>query len=317
MRNLLIPFLAACAAGAWALAQEPPKLEPVPKPPGSIAAPHAIPPEQKEIEKANAAYAASFDQGDSQALAAFYADDADQTDGDGVVVLSGRAAIEKRLQDYFAQNKGARLELKIQSVRSLAPGVLLERGEAVTTKPGGNPSRTSYLAIHARRDDRWLIAHITETASASPPASPYNHLQELEWLVGTWRDDTSEAEVRTTCQWATNKTFLTRSFSAISKDRGQLEGTEVMGWDPVKGNIHAWIFDSAGGFGEATWIRDGNRWLIQSVTTLPDGRKASARSTITRVSDDKYTWESTNRVLDGEARPNIGRIEIVRVPSKQ
>ncbi len=94
--------------------------------------------------------------------------------------------------------------------------------------------------------------------------------------------------------------LLTRSFSAKSKDRGELQGTEVMGWDPIKGSIHAWVFDSEGGFGEAIWTRDGNRWLIESVTTLPDGRKASAHNTITHVSDDQYTWESTNRVLDGE-----------------
>ena len=28
------------------------------------------------------------------------------------------------------------------------------------------------------------------------------------------------------------------------------------------------------------------------------------------VSDDKYTWESSNRVLDGEVRPNIDKIVI-------
>ncbi len=135
-------------------------------------------------------------------------------------------------------------------------------------------------------------------------------------MVGSWKDNTSEAEVQTTCQWATNRTFLTRSFSARSKDRGALEGTEVLGWDPIKATIHAWTFDSEGGFSEAIWTRDGNRWLIQSVTTLPDGRKASAHSTITQVSDDQYTWESSNRVLDGEVRPNIGKIEINRVKAK-
>jgi hypothetical protein len=166
-----------------------------------------------------------------------------------------------------------------------------------------------------KRGGQWLIAHLTESESQAAP-SPYSHLQELEWMIGTWKDNTSEAEVRTTCEWATNKTFLTRAFSAKSKDRGELEGTEVIGWDPIKGHIRAWIFDSEGGFGEAIWTREGERWLVQSVTTLPDGRKASAHSTITRVSDDQYAWESTNRILDGEVRPNIDKIQIDRVKSK-
>jgi uncharacterized protein (TIGR02246 family) len=243
-------------------------------------------------------------------------EDADQTDGDGNVVLTGRVAIEKHLKDYFDENKGAQVELDIDSVRPIAPEVVLERGEAVVTQADGNTEKSNYLAIHVKREGKWLIAHLTETALPAETL-PYSHLQELEWMVGSWKDKTSEAEVNTTCQWAVNKTFLTRSFSAKSKDRGDLEGTEVMGWDPIKGNIHAWIFDSEGGFTEGIWTRDGERWLIQSVTTLPDGRKASAHNTITHVSDDKYTWESTNRVLDGEVRPNIDKIEIERVKSKE
>ncbi|MDR3403235.1 MAG: SgcJ/EcaC family oxidoreductase [Chthoniobacter sp.] len=315
MKQLLILSLITVSAGAFAADNEPPKLVPVPKPPVQVATPASIPPEQKEIEKGNEEYVAAFQKGDHKTLAAFYTEDADQTDGEGNVVVSGRAAIEKQLKEYFDENKGAEVELNIDSVRPLAPEVVLEQGEAVVTRATGDSSKTNYLAIHVKRGGKWLTAHLTESESQATP-SPYSHLQELEWMVGTWKDNTSEAEVHTTCDWAKNKTFLTRSFSAVSKDRGELEGTEVMGWDPIKGHIRAWIFDSEGGFSEAIWTRDGNRWLVQSVTTLPDGRKASALNTITHVNDDKYTWESSNRALDGAVRPNIDKIEIDRVKSK-
>lgn len=308
----LLPLAAFAATAALAADNEPPNLAPVPKPAATVVVSRGRLPEQKEIEKRNGEYAAAFNKGDATAVAAFYAEDADQMDSEGNVVFSGRPAIEKQLKHYFDENKGVQLELNIESARSLAPDVVLEKGEATVTQAGGNISKTNYVAIHTKREGRWLIAHLTETASQAA-ASPYSHLQELEWMVGSWKDNSSEAEVRTTCQWATNKTFLTRSFSAKSKDRGELQGTEVMGWDPIKGNIRAWVFDSEGGYGEAIWTRDGNRWLIQSVTTLPDGRKASAHNTITHVSDDQYTWESTNRVLDGEVRPNIDKIEIDRL----
>jgi uncharacterized protein (TIGR02246 family) len=314
MKKLLFLSLLAFAVAASAADKEPPKLERVPKPNVAVATIPAIPPQRTEIERTNGEYAAAFNRGDAGVLAAFYTEDADQGDGEGIALLTGRAAISKQLKDYFLENKGAKIELLTASVRSLAPEVLMEKGESVVTRADGKTTRTNYMAIHVRRDGKWLIAHLTETPAQGAP-SPYGHLQELEWMIGSWKDSSSEAEVLTTCRWATNKTFLTRSFSAKSKDRGELEGTEVIGWDPIKGHIRAWIFDSEGGFSEAVWTRDGERWLIQSVTTLPDGRKASAHSTVTHVSDDKYTWESTNRTLDGEVRPNVEKIEINRVKS--
>jgi uncharacterized protein (TIGR02246 family) len=314
MKQHLLLSLSLLAIGSFAAEGEPPKLAPVPKPLTTAVAPPNLPPEQKEIEKANDEYGDAFKRGDVRALAAFYTEDADQTDGDGNVVVAGRAAIEKQLKDYFAANKGAECKLNIDSVRALTPDVVLEKGDAVVTRADGNTTRSSYLAIHVKREGKWLISHLTESGSQLV-ASPYSHLQELEWMVGSWKDNSPDVDVETTCQWAANKTFLTRSFSANSKERGKLEGTEVLGWDPIRGHIRAWIFDSEGGYSEAVWNREGNRWLIQSVTTMADGRKASAHHTITRISDDQYTWESTNRVLDGEVRPNIEKVEINRVKS--
>ena len=65
---------------------------------------------------------------------------------------------------------------------------------------------SNYLAIHVRREGKWRIAHLTESVAPAEP-SPSGRLQELEWMVGSWKDNTSDAEVHTTCKWATNKTF--------------------------------------------------------------------------------------------------------------
>ena len=261
---ILLLSLTAVTVTTFAAADEPPKLEPVPLPAALVAKPEALVlPQQKEIVKSNDEYIAAFNKGDGETLATFYTEDADRSDGDGNGVLSGRAAIKKQLQDYFHENQGAAIELSTASVRLVAPEVLLENGQAVVTQSDGNTTTTDYLAIHVKREGKWLIAHLTETP-VQTAVSPSTHLQELDWMVGSWKDDTSEAEVGTTCQWAKNKTFLTRSFSARTKDRGELAGTEVMGWDPIKGTIRTWIFDSEGGYGEGSWTRDGERWLVQS-----------------------------------------------------
>jgi uncharacterized protein (TIGR02246 family) len=316
MRSLDILLAAALLAMPAAGENEPPNLRPVPKSAPraeSIASKAPSPPELAEIVQRDKDYVVAFNRGDPIGAASFYADDAEIVDADGTAAV-GRSAIEKRLKGYFSANQGVQLDLKCESIRLAAPEVAIDTESTVTTNSANNVERAISTAIYVKRNGQWLISHLTEIP-VQGTISPYSHLQELEWMVGAWKDNTPDVNVRTTCQWAKNKTFLSRSFAADIKDKIDLEGTEVLGWDPDEGHIRAWIFDSDGGFGESTWIRDGNRWLIQVRTTLADGRKASAQNTITYVDKDKYTWESTNRVIDGELKPSIDRIEIVRVKS--
>ena len=42
-----------------------------------------------------------------------------------------------------------------------------------------------------------------------------------------------------------------------------LEGTQVIGWDPAAGTIRSWMFDSDGGFGEGTWSKKDNSWIVK------------------------------------------------------
>jgi hypothetical protein len=91
---------------------------------------------------------------------------------------------------------------------------------------------------------------------------------------------------------------------------------QVIGWDASAGKIRSWVFDSDGGFGEGTWTKKGNRWLVDANATLPDGRKTSAINVMTVLDKNTITWESTGRDLDGEILPNIGPMKVVRdVPS--
>lgn len=226
MKQLLIPFLVV--VGSFAAVGEPPKLQPIPKPVVSAVPTQIIPPEQKEIEKMNDEYSAAFQRGDHKALASFYTEDADQTDGDGNVVFAGRAGIEKQLKEYYAVNKGAACKLNTDSVRPLTPDVVLEKGGALVMRADGNTTKSNYLDIHVKRDGKWLISHLTKSGS-QPAVSPCSHMQELEWMVGSWKDNSPDINVETTCQWAANKTFLIRSFSANSKEPRCLDGIQSRG----------------------------------------------------------------------------------------
>jgi len=61
--------------------------------------------------------------------------------------------------------------------------------------------------------DPWLIRNSRER-DVRPPTSPHEALQDLEWLIGTWQDQSEDAQVITTVRWSPNRAFLIRSFTA-------------------------------------------------------------------------------------------------------
>lgn len=143
-------------------------------------------------------------------------------------------------------------------------------------------------------------------------ASNYEHLKELGWLVGSWIDQDENIVVTSDWKWAMNKNFLIQNFSMKVLDHDELQGRQIIGWDPVNARLHSWIFDSDGGFGESDWSKDGDSWFASTVYTLSDGRKASATHIYTKVGDNSYTFASQNRDVDGKVLPNIGPFKIIR-----
>ncbi len=116
--------------------------------------------------------------------------------------------------------------------------------------------------------------------------------------------------------WTKNKHFLRRSISVTREGEDTTEATEIIGYDPIAGGLRSWVFDSEGGFGEGTWTHDANKWLVSFKATAPDGSASTAQQVITVVDEKKYTWESINRQRDGEALPNLDKIEVIRTEAQ-
>jgi len=150
---------------------------------------------------------------------------------------------------------------------------------------------------------------------ATDDAAQTSPLDELAWMVGTWVDKGEDSTITTVCAWAHDGQFLTRSYRIAIDGEVNLQGTQVIGWDPVAGQIRSWTFDSGGGFGEGRWMRDGNRWLVKTAFTLAGGERASAINVITYVDQDTFRWQSTNREIGGELLPNIPEVTVVRQKS--
>ncbi len=264
------------------------------------------PTDAEKIAKAHAdAYVAAFNQGDAAKLGAMYAEDAQYTADDGAAV-SGRTAVVDGLASYFKKYKGSKLILKVESARFLTPDVLVEKGLATV-----DDQTTHYVCNYVKKDGAWLIAELNDTALAPTDAGEVA-LDELAWMVGSWKDNTPGITVTTTVEWTKHKHFLRRSVNITREDDDPLDATEVIGYDPVTSQIRSWVFDSEGGFGEGTWRRDGNKWLVSFKATAPDGATSSAQHVLTWLDDNKYTWESINRQSQGEVLPNLDKVEIVR-----
>ena len=256
------------------------------------------------------AYTDAFNKGDAKALAAMYAEDAQYTSDAGNVVV-GQADMLENLAKYFARNMGARLEVQVESARFLTPDVLLEKGFATI-----DDETTRYVCSYVKKDGSWLISELDET-TLSPVDAAAAALDDLGWLVGSWKDDTPGVTVTSTVDWTNNHHFLRRSVAITREGGDQTVATEVIGYDPVAGQLRSWMFDSDGGFGEGKWTREGNKWVNSFAATSPDGSTSSAQHIITYIDDKRYTWESVNRQRDGEVLPNLDQIEVVRITEQQ
>lgn len=275
-------------------------------------APAETSPEKAAVLANARAYEAAYAKADVKALADFFAEDADYTTADGTG-FSGREAIEGAIRAGLVANRGSKLAIAVDTVRMLGPETALEKGSTTVTAKSGDTTSELYTAIHIKKDGKWKISQLIE--SPVPTPTPRDRLEELAWLIGEWEetDKTDDLAIRSQYLWARGGNFLTRNVTVKRAGNVTLEGWQVIGWDPIAERLRSWTFDGEGGFAEGYFTRDGNRWLQRETGVAPDGSRTSGDSTITKVSADRFTWESQNRTLDGDPQPGIGRIEINRV----
>ncbi len=232
MRTTLALCIAACLGGALMLSY------------GKEAS-NLLTPEERTVTQLANDFADAYNNGDAKALAEMFTTDAEWIADDGSVT-NGRADIEEVFRKVFSANKGRKLELAVESARSLTSEVLLEPGVSTLVENDGTTISGGYSAVHVKQNGNWLVAQLT--ATGAPSGNAANELQAFEWLVGSWVEKSPDVEVRENVEWTANRTFLTRSYTLKRKDAEMVQGTEIIGWDPAMGKVRSWAFDSDGGF---------------------------------------------------------------------
>lgn len=263
------------------------------------------------IRAAVDSYVQAYNAGDAQALAAHWGEHAVYESPLTGEQITGRQAIEQDFKATLDEAKGSKLAVEVQSIEFVSPSVAIEYGVAHVLGSDGEPSVTEYSAVHVKQGDKWVMDRVTEKEPVAIPSN-YEKLKPLEWLVGTWVDEDADARVETTCSWAKNQNFLTRSFTIELPNAPSMSGVQIIGWDPQQRTIRSWAFDSDGGFAEGTWKQKGDHWVVENAAVLPDGRTASSLNVLKPVDANTLKWQITGRDVDGEILPNLPEVTITR-----
>jgi uncharacterized protein (TIGR02246 family) len=257
-------------------------------------------------------YVAAYNKHDAQTLGDLWAEDAVYLNRDTRKPIEGRPAITAMFDEMFKDGEADKLSVNVQSIRLITPDVAIEDGAAEITPTTGDPEKSSYTAIHVKKEGKWFLNSIRETTLPTASPEPPTELGELAWMVGDWVDQDENSAVRTHTDWAKGKHFLTSNFSVVVGEEVNFEGTQVIGWDPVAGTIRSWIFDSDGGFGEGVWDHVGDEWIVKTESVLCDGSQGSATNVYTPLDDDSFKWKSVNRQVDGDAQDDVPEVTVHR-----
>jgi uncharacterized protein (TIGR02246 family) len=334
MKHVPLPLGAAllAAAACFVAAQEKPKAAPKAAPANppaaktpaaktpatkAQAAPAAAPkrsPDEVAMGETSQTLVKAYNQRDAKAFSAAFTADGEYIDETGTV-FHGRPAIETEFARFFQANPTTSIQVQLTSTRGVAPGILAADGSTQFTRAKGEPPVAGHCSLICAKDgNKWLVASLRETEVKGAAASHHDQLQQLEWMVGEWIDEGSQSHVHFSCRWDDAGNYLLRDFEVHSAGGKTITGTQRIGFDSLNGHLKSWAFDSAGGYAEGYWQRDGDNWILNSSGVTADGRMASGSSIFTRVDQNRISFHSVDRVVGGQRIPDVVEVIIVRKP---
>jgi uncharacterized protein (TIGR02246 family) len=249
------------------------------------------PEDEKAIRSLTDSFVDAFGKGNAKAIAAMFTEQGEAIDSAGAAIR-GRESLEGHYTERFAAYPGEKIETTIDLIHFLAPEVARQDGRSKLIPAGeGLPTTSKYTATFVKSQGRWQIASIRELDDTSIPH--HERLKELEWLIGEWVEETGDAVIATKFAWSDDGNFLLRSFEIRVEGKHHLKGTQRIGWDPLTKQFKSWVFDSEGGYGEGSWNRNADQWIVKASGVRSDGLTTSATQVLTRVSKDRLLWKST------------------------
>jgi uncharacterized protein (TIGR02246 family) len=251
------------------------------------------------IKQAGAEYTAAFDQGDVDRLLSYWSPDAEYIDDSGKMI-QGREAIGAHIRKGQENLKGYKMKLAGSSLRFVTPDVALVDGKATLISPEGKEDVTPFTAVWVKRGGKWMVRSLRdlEDSDEQKPVTHTDHLKPLERFLGDWVSASKDLHVELHCTWTLNKGFILMEFKIKKGDKESLTA-QRFGWDPIEQQIRSWYFDSAGGYGEATWTEAEDGYVGEARGVLQNGRIGTATYYIRPGDDGSFVYQARNRTVDG------------------
>jgi len=267
--------------------------------------------DKEAVRKKTEDYVKAYNDRDAEKIAGYWLEDAEYTNLNTGRTVSGREEIRDEFAELFKNEPDLTLEVSIESISFPSSGKAVGVGTATVTDGEGDKEITRFRVTFQKMNGDWYLASEGEAEESAPPSN-YEQLKGLEWLIGNWEDSDEDVQVESTYEWDKYKNFIKQHYTVQTLGKEALEGKVIIGWDPVNETIRSWHFDSHGGFAEGEWKKMGDRWVVESLHTLPDGGIGSQIQVITPEGSDAFTYEISGRVVDGEILPNIEPIKVIR-----
>jgi uncharacterized protein (TIGR02246 family) len=257
--------------------------------------------DEQAIRKMIAAFVEHFNKGDLSNVGGAWAEDAEYIDESGTHT-KGREAIVAMFKKAAAESKGSKMELKVTSVRMLNGDVALLDGASTQTAADGTVDEGRFTTVWFKTNGKWMIRSARDLPAESTAADNQSAaLKELQWLVGEW--EAEKGGVTVSAKWGLGKSFLVQEYK-VKEGEGELQVMQLVGFDPLSGQVKSWTFDSRGGYGEGLWKREGNSWVGQTAGVLPGGQTGNAVNVIRYVDGKSMVFEARDREVGGQPLPN-------------
>lgn len=279
----------------------------------SVALPGVLIAEDAALSEVRATcemFVTAFNDGDAQAVAALWTEKGEYVDEAGQV-YSGREAIEQAYAKFFADHEGAKIHVKIESLRLVSDGVAIEEGRAeVEPTPDGAPGSTKYVCVHNKVGRDWLMASVRDTFVPKP--SNYQSISDLEWLIGTWVAEERGAKMESVCRWVADKSFVERKYTTTHHDGTKQSGVQIIGFNPQTKAVQSWNFSPDGGHAVGLWVPIDSGWRATMHGVAGDGTVTTSINVLTRLDDNAYSWKSIERTAGDVSLPDSDEVVVKR-----
>lgn len=150
--------------------------------------------DEAAVKKMVSDYADAFNNQNLESVTSYWTPNGLHIDRETGERTEGRDAIAADIRDSFDSSPDSRIQGRIDDLRFIRPDVASVEGRVITSSPGVAPTESDFSAILVSADGKWMIERIEERPVPVPSTS-YVALRELDWLVGTWKDESNTMRI--------------------------------------------------------------------------------------------------------------------------